>query len=374
MTTRQSAGRRRYRPDMPETPRTEDAAGASAHLSGPSPDDHRADLDVVAIGSAIVDVLVEADDADLERLGLQRGTMLLVDRARADELDRLVAPLARSSGGSAANTAVGIAALGGRAGFIGATVGDVLGRLFRSDLAACGVRLGRLGERPAQVTEGRDGVATGRCVVFVTPDGERTMVTYLGAAATLTQEDLDEELVAAAQLVYLEGYLWDVPSARAAMRRAVEVAHQAGGVVALSASDPLCASRHRRAFRDLLVDQVDVLFANEEEAKALFGAGDIAAVLSAARDTGVLVVVTRGAAGATVVTGSGPVEVPAEETEVVDTTGAGDLFAAGFCYGLTHGADPDQCARLGAACAAEVVSHLGARPTGDLRRMVAAHL
>ncbi len=330
----------------------------------------RSGLDVVAVGSAIVDVLVHAEEEQVAALGLERGTMQLVDRSTADRLDRSLEPAAQVSGGSAANTVVGVAALGGRAGFIGATAADPLGDLFRADLARAGVELGRFGLRPAPLSTEADSVATGRCVVLVTPDGERTMATYLGAATTLTEADLDEELVAAAELVYLEGYLWDVASARAALRQAVDVAHDAGASVALSASDPLCVGRHRAAFRALLDDELDVLFANEEEALALFGVADLPAALAAAADTGVLVVVTRGAAGASVVTGTGVVEVPAEPVAVVDTTGAGDLFAAGFCYGLTHGADPDQCARLGARCAAEVVSHLGARPRIDLRLLV----
>lgn len=330
-------------------------------------------MDVVAVGSALVDALVHADEPDLERLGLVRGSMTLVDHERAHALYAGSTPAVVASGGSAANTVVGVAALGGDAGFIGRTAADELGDLFRTDLARTGVRVGRGGHGPMGAGGGALAPeVTGRCMVYVTPDGERTMATHLGVASLLGPADLDEDLIASAQVLYLEGYLWDLPPAKAAMHRAIDLAHAADGMVALSVSDPFCVQRHRREFLGLLRDHVDILFANEEEAKALFGADDADEALSAVEETGVLGAVTRGAAGSVVVGAGGAVAVAAEPTTVVDTTGAGDLFAAGFLYGLTRGADPEHCARLGAICAGEVISHLGARPVADLRELVGA--
>lgn len=327
-------------------------------------------LDVVAVGSAIVDILVEVDPSELTRLGISPGTMTLVDAAESESLYRSVRPAKQVSGGSAANTVVGVAALGGAAGFVGRTGADDLGTLFRDDLMASGVVVGQTRSEVSPARDDRD-AATGRCVVLVTPDGERTMVTHLGAASLLGPQDLDPTMVGSAGVVYLEGYLWDAGSAKAALRQAMDLAHGADGLVALSLSDRLCVDRHRAEFLNLVADQVDVLFANEDEARALFGAAGTDAAVVAAQDTGILVVITRGAAGSTVVTPSGAVTVAATPVDaVVDTTGAGDLFAAGFLFGLTHGADPDQCAVLGGACAAEVIAHLGARPRTDLARLV----
>ncbi|MDR3649539.1 MAG: adenosine kinase, partial [Acidimicrobiales bacterium] len=215
-----------------------------------------------------------------------------------------------------------------------------------------------------------DDRATGRCLVLVTEDGERTMATHLGVASTLGPEDLDEELVARAQVVYLEGYLWDLGPAKAPMRRAMEVAHATDSLVALSLSDPFCVQRHQREFLELLHGDVDVLFANEDEIMLLFGSATFDDALAAVEETGLLAALTRGPAGSVVVAASGPVHVAAGPVEhVTDTTGAGDLFAAGFLYGLTHGKDPETCARLGGLCAAEVISHIGARPRAGLRRL-----
>lgn len=323
------------------------------------------DLDVVAVGSAIVDILVHATAGELGKLGVDPGTMTLVDLDASERLRSAVVPAAESSGGSVANTVVGVVALGGAAGFIGKTADDELGHLFRTDLAGAGVRVGQSGRAPAAAP-----AATGRCVVLVTPDGERTMVTHLGVASMLTEHDLDLDLVSAARVVYLEGYLWDVPSAKDALHRAIEVAHGADGLVALSVSDRLCVERHRTEFLELLKGDVDVLFANEEEARSLTGAPSTDAALRALHDTGVLSAVTLGAAGSVVVLPEGPLSVPAVPVDsVVDTTGAGDLYAAGFLYGLTHGAHPEECARIGGACSAEVIAHLGARPLADLRAL-----
>jgi fructokinase len=343
-------------------------------FSDPAAADERFDpgdgLHVVVLGSAIVDVLSHAGDDDLERLGLVKGSMALVDLERAAGVYGAMGPATEMSGGSGANTAVGIAALGGRAGYIGKVADDAMGEVFLHDITAAGVVVGR--NEPVAAPPGSD-LATGRCLVFVTPDGERTMATHLGAASTLGPADVDEALVARAQVVYLEGYLWDLGPAKEALRLAIEVAHGSDALVALSVSDPFCVQRHRDEFLELLRDHVDVLFANEEEAVMLFGARDVDGAAEAAAETGALAAITRGAAGSVVVGTSGPLAVPAESVvTVVDTTGAGDLFAAGFLHGLTTGRGPEDSARLGGLCAAEVISHMGARPQADLQALVAA--
>ncbi len=332
----------------------------------PPPHGSQPRLDVVALGSALVDVLSHAHEDDLDRLSLAKGSMALVDLQRAAAVYRDMGPATEVSGGSAANTAVGVAALGGRAGYIGKVAGDELGDVFVHDITSAGVVVGR--GRPPLAPDPESDTATGRCLVLVTPDGERTMATHLGVASTLGPEDLDEGLIARAEVVYIEGYLWDLGPAKTAIRRAVEIAHDSEALVAMSLSDPFCVERHQAEFLALLHGEVDVLFANEDEIRLLFGAGTFADAVSAVEETGVLAALTRGASGSVTVTAAGPVEVPAEPVDtVVDTTGAGDLYAAGFLYGLTHGEDPERCARLGGVCAAEVISHLGARPQADLR-------
>ena len=325
------------------------------------------DLDVVALGSPLVDVLCHAADDDLQRLELSKGSMVLVDLETAAAVYRHMGPATEISGGAAANTVVGVAALGGRAGFVGKVADDELGEVFLHDISAVGVELGRMRPAPADPAADR---ATGRCLVFVTPDGERTMATHLGVASTLGPDDVDDELLSRAQVVYVEGYLWDLGPAKAAIRDAIEVAHGADALVALTLSDPFCVERHQKEFLGLLHGEVDVLFANEEEIKLLFGVRQFDDAVAACEETGVLAALTRGAAGSVAVAAQGPVAIPAEPVEaVVDTTGAGDLYAAGFLYGLTHGRDPEGCARLGGLCAAEVISHLGARPQEDLHRL-----
>ena len=337
----------------------------------PRPDAHRGDLDVVAIGSALVDVLSDAHDDDLRGLDVVKGTMTLVDLDRSAALYGAMGSTVEVSGGSAANTAAGVAALGGRAGFLGKVADDTFGEVFRHDITATGVTMGRT----APLTPGGPGAdqATGRCLVFVTDDGERTMATHLGVAGTFGPDDVDEPFVARAQVLYLEGYLWDLEPAKAAMRRAMEVAHSVDALVAMSLSDPFCVERHQREFLDLMHGSVDVLFANEDEITLMFGASGFDDALAAVEETGLLAALTRGAAGSVVVAASGPVAVPADPVDrVVDTTGAGDLYAAGFLYGLTHGKEPEHCARLGGMCAAEVISHLGARPQSDIRARAGA--
>ncbi len=335
------------------------------------PDASAESLDVVAIGSPLVDVLTEVSDDHLRRVDLVKGSMTLVDLARAAALYEGIGDASRVSGGSAANTAAGVAALGGTVGFLGKVAADELGEVFVRDITSLGVVLGRMDLAPAPV-EVSDDRATGRCLVYVTADGERTMATHLGVASTLEPEDIDENLVSRTQVLYLEGYLWDLGPAKTAMRRAMQVAHDADSLVALSLSDPFCVQRHQSEFLDLLHGDVDVLFANEDETTLLFGTTEFDDALAAVEETGILAALTRGAAGSVVVAAHGTTRIPADPVDrVADTTGAGDLYAAGFLYGLTHGKGPETCARLGGLSVAEVISHIGARPRADLRRLAA---
>ncbi len=345
-----------------------DPAG-QALVRGPDPQANVAEvLDVVAVGSALVDVIVRATEDDLSSLGLIKGSMSLVDRARAEAIGTGVQGSVERSGGSAANTVAGVASLGGSAGFVGKVVGDRLGEVFAKEIRASGVTFEPIGDRP-----GDERVGTGRCLVLVTEDAERTMATYLGASTTIEPADVPLDLVARSQVVYLEGYLWDLPPAIEAMRRAIEAGHEGGASVALSLSDPFCVQRHQHEFLELVHHDLDILFANEEELVGLFGASGFDAALGSAEETGLLVAATRGPKGSVVTTPHGSVAVEAQPVErVLDTTGAGDLYAAGFLYGLTHGADPARCAALGGLCAAEVISHFGARPEEDLRALAAA--
>jgi sugar/nucleoside kinase (ribokinase family) len=321
--------------------------------------------DVVGIGNAIVDVIAHADEAFLERRGLVKGTMRLVDAVDADRLYADMAPAVELSGGSVANTMAGVASLGGRAGYIGLIRDDQLGQVFRHDITSVGVTY--------QMRAKSAGPSTARCLVLVTPDAQRTMNTYLGACVELGPEDLDHALIESARVLYLEGYLFDPPRAKAALRTAAEIAHAAGRKVSLSLSDPFCVERHRADFRRLIADHVDILFANEIEIGSLYETGDFqAASREAARDCEIAVL-TRSAKGSIVVSGAARHEIPpAPVTRVIDTTGAGDLYASGFLYGLTHGRPLDVCGRLGSLCAAEIISHIGARPERPLRVLAAA--
>lgn len=314
-----------------------------------------AEFDVLAIGHAIVDVLASTDEATLDRLRLVKGTMALVDADRSDALYGAMGVGTEVSGGSAANTAAGVASMGGAAAFIGKVRDDQLGSVFAHDIVAAGVAFA---SAPAGA-----GPATGRCLVMVTADAERTMATYLGAAAELAPADIDTALVARAKVTYLEGYMWDPPEGIAALRVAIAAAHAAGRAVALSLSDPFCVARHRAEFLDLLESDVDLLFANEAEIVALLGSASFDEAVADWKGRRPLAALTCGAAGSVVVAGDDVVAVPAEPVaEVVDTTGAGDLYAAGFLYGHTRGLDPATSARLGGLAAAEIISHMGARP------------
>lgn len=322
----------------------------------------------MCLGNALVDVLSHVTDSDLERLAITKGSMALVDLQMSTEIYNSATNAIEVSGGSAANTAAGVAALGGKAGYIGKVSDDALGRVFTHDMSVLGVDVGRALTSPSVLEE-----STGSSIVLVTPDGERTMATHLGANSTFGPNDIDQDLISRAEVVYIEGYLWDTPAAIEAIRMAIETAHAADGLVAMTLSDSFCVERHRQDFLSLLHDDLDLLFCNEEEAKLLFGSNDIAHAIESIEQTGLLAAVTRGSLGSVVVRADGPIEIAAEPVEkVIDTTGAGDLFAAGFIYGFTHGQDPAACAQLGGVCAAEVISHLGARPQADLKEIANA--
>lgn len=325
-------------------------------------------LDVLCIGNAIVDVIAAADDDFLAAEGLDKGAMRLIDAEEATRLYGRMGPGREISGGSAGNTAAGVAMLGGRAGFVGQVAEDQLGEVYRHDITSLGIEF-------TTPSAGGD-VPTARSLVLVTPDAQRTMNTFLGAAQNLGVETLDEDQVRNAAILYLEGYLWDPERPRAAMERAIDVAREAGGKVAFTLSDSFCVDRHRDGFNRLIDSgRVDILFANEAEIVSLTGEGDFDAAVEAAAARVPLLVVTRGGEGAVAVEKTERVEVPAEPVEkIVDTTGAGDLFAAGFLFAHARGRPNREALRMGAIAAAEVISHYGARPEADLKALVAERL
>ena len=317
-------------------------------------------IDVLGIGNALVDVLVEVQPQVLLECGLGKGSMMLMDLDEAERIHARVGPGIRQSGGSAANTTAGLASFGARAGFIGVVAGDDLGTSFVGDLRSLGVEVATA----SRTHQGR----TGRSLILVSPDADRTMCTSLGVAAELGPDDLDESLIARASVTYLEGYLFDEPAAKDAFRQAIKVAHGAGRRAAMSLSDPFCVERHRDDFAELVSGPLDVLFGNEQELLVLTGAERVEDACRAVRRPGLVVTVTLGAQGALVFDGlSAPQRVPAVPVdEVVDTTGAGDLYAAGFLYGYTRQLPLERCAQLGAVGAAEIISHVGARPEEKL--------
>jgi adenosine kinase len=312
--------------------------------------------DVLGIGNAIVDVLARTDDDFLVRQRMPKGSMSLIDEARAKAIYDAMGPTTEMSGGSAANTIAGVASFGGRAAFVGKVKDDELGRAFIHDIRAIGVAF--------NTPPAGDGPSTARCYVLVTPDGERTMNTYLGAAQNLSPADVAEGEIASAAITYLEGYLWDPKDAKEAFRKAARIAHGAGRTVSLTLSDSFCVDRYRAEFIDLLKSgTVDLLFANEHELKSLYETADFDVALESLRKDARLAVVTRSEKGAVVVEGGKTDAVPVFPVErVVDATGAGDLFAAGFLHGYAKGLPHADSARLGALAAAEVISHIGARP------------
>ena len=317
--------------------------------------------DVLGIGNAIVDVIARAEEDFLLRQGMRKGGMALIDAARAEAIYQAMGPAVEVSGGSAANTIVGVASLGARAAFIGKVKDDLLGRAFAHDIRAAGVTFA--------TTPAADGAPTGRCYVLVTPDGERTMNTFLGAAQDLHPADIDADIIAASAVTYLEGYLWDPRNAKDAFLKAATIAHDAGRIVALTLSDAFCVDRWRDEFLHLMRSRtVDLIFANETELHSLYQTADFNAAAAALRADVEAAVVTRSENGCLVIGPDGTEAVPAFPVErVVDTTGAGDLFAAGFLCGLARGADDRSCGRLGALAAAEVIQHLGARPEASLK-------
>jgi sugar/nucleoside kinase (ribokinase family) len=319
--------------------------------------------DVLGIGNAIFDVLVQTDEGFLARHGMTKGGMALIDEAGAASIYRDMGPAVEMSGGSAANTIVGLASLGARTAFIGKVKDDQIGRLYSHDIKAANVAFAT---RPAT-----GGPATGCSYILVTPDGERTMNTYLGAAQELTPEDIDPAEIAASAIVYLEGYLWDPKNAKDAFLKASRIAHEAGRQVALTLSDAFCVDRYRGEFLDLMRGgTADLIFANEAELHSLYQTSDFDTALAQLRKDVKLGVVTRSEKGCIVATVDGVTAVPAFPiTKLLDTTGAGDLFAAGFLFGLVRGAGHEDCGRLGALAAAEVIQHIGARPQASLKEL-----
>ncbi|WP_394268967.1 adenosine kinase [Qipengyuania sp.] len=324
--------------------------------------------DVIAIGNAIVDVMATCDDELIDELDLAKGGMQLVDADRARELYDAMGRATEVSGGSAANTLAGMAALGAQCAFVGQVADDQLGEIFSHDIRAVGIDFD---------TAPRDGdPPTARCLIFVTPDGERTMNTFLGASQFLPAAALDDELIASAGILYLEGYLWDPEEPRSAMRRAIEVARQNGRKVAFTASESFVIDRHGDDFRALIEEgQIDILFVNEHELASLTGLAAFEEGLASLAGRIPVLVATRSAKGAVGIAEGVRAEVPAEPVDqVVDTTGAGDLFAAGFLTGHARGEPLERCLRMGAICAAEIIGHIGARSQKDLKQLVAEKL
>ncbi len=320
------------------------------------------ELDVVGIGNAIVDIIARCDDAFIAAEGLAKGGMRLIDADEADRLYSKMGPATEMSGGSAANTCAGLASLGARTAFIGKVAEDQFGTVFAHDIRAIGVEY--------ETPQSHSNAPTARCLVLVTPDGERTMSTYLGASTELGNGEIVPELIRTARVTYLEGYLFDPPEAKAAFHEAARIAAEAGRQVALSLSDTFCVERHRAAFRSLIQGGVDVLFGNQEEVCALYETNTLEDALAQLRAECTLAAVTRSGDGSIIMTPEDTIEIPAANVEeVVDTTGAGDLYAAGFLYGLARGRPLDECGRLASLTAAEIISHIGARPETSLAEL-----
>jgi sugar/nucleoside kinase (ribokinase family) len=325
-------------------------------------------LDILGIGNAIVDVQARADDSFLEAQGLAKGGMRLVGAEAAEALYGRMGPGVESSGGSAANTCAVAASLGARVGFLGKVAADALGEVFAHDIRAAGVHFPTT---PLQA-KGEGSAPTARCLILVTPDGQRTMNTFLGACVHFAGEDVDAAEVGRAKVVYLEGYLFDPPAAQSAFHAASRAAHAAGRKVALTLSDPFCVERHRQAFRRFVREEADILFANESEILSLYETDDFEVAAATLRQEVSLAALTRSERGSVILSGEARHEVAAVPTRVVDTTGAGDAYAAGFLAALTRGLALPECGRWGAVAAAEVISHFGARPQADLKVLVAA--
>ena len=322
-----------------------------------------APFDVVGVGNAIVDVISQANEDDLARLNLNKGTMTLIDDDQAARLYNEMRGGAETSGGSAANTLAGIASLGGRGAYIGKVCDDQLGEVFRRDIEEIGVIY------PLRATI--EGASTARCLIFVTPDADRTMQTYLGVSVMLGPQDIDPETIGGASITYLEGYLFDREEAKEAFIKAAELAHAAGRRVALTLSDPFCVDRHRASFQRLVEGHVDIVFSNHDEILSLYQTSSLDTAMQKLVDHVSIAAITLGADGSVIATPHKVVQVMAEPVEnVVDTTGAGDLYAAGVLHGLTKGFELDVAGRIGSICAAEVISHYGARPEVSLEELV----
>ena len=325
------------------------------------------EYDLVGIGNAMVDVLATVDDAFLEEQTLDKGAMTLVDIDRASEIYAKMPPAQEVSGGSCGNTMAGFASLGGKGVFIGKVRDDQLGDVFRRDMQSIGVDF----FTPATT----EGPRTGSCLVLITPDAQRTMCTNLGAASNLTPKDIDKDIIQAAKVVYMEGYLFDPPDAQDAFVEAADLAHDAGQKVSITLSDPFCVDRHRHAFQMLVADHTDILFGNEEEIKSLYQVDDFDAALQQVRGHCEIACLTRSSKGSVILSGD-EVHIidPMPLDPVVDTTGAGDQFAAGFLYGYTQGMDLRKCGEIATLTATEVISHVGARPDVNLKELVEREL
>ena len=318
-----------------------------------------AKYDVLGIGNAIVDVISRVDDAFVARHQLVKGSMNLIDEARAEELYGDMGPAVEISGGSCGNTIAGVASFGGRGAYVGKVKSDQLGDVFAHDMKAQGVAF--------DTARAESGPATARSFILVTPDSERTMNTYLGACVNLTPADIDEAAIAGASVTYMEGYLWDPPQAKEAFKKAAKIARAAGRLVSITLSDSFCVERHRDSFLDLIRNDIDIVFANETEIKSLYQTQNFDGAVQAARKDCAIAVVTRSEKGSLIAKGSETVEVAAHSvSKVIDVTGAGDLYAAGFLFGYTKGVGLERSARLGSLAAAEVIAHLGARPEQKL--------
>ncbi len=334
-------------------------------------------FEVCAIGNALVDVIAEASDDFLHAHKIAKGAMTLIDAERAAELYDMIGPAVEMSGGSAGNTIAGIASLGGKPAYMGKVKADQLGAIFRHDMHAMGVHFATppAPERRQDIrtveNDRRGGAPTGRCLILVTPDAQRSMSTYLGAAVEFGPGDVQSEVIKNSRVTYLEGYLYDPPEAKKAFHEAARIAHENGQLLSLTLSDVFCVDRHRAEFLDLVKNEVDILFANHNELLALYQTADLTAAINEARKSCKIAVTTRSEKGAIVAADSETVEIPAEPVaKVVDTTGAGDLFAAGFLYGYTRDRDLRQCAEMGAICAGEIISHYGPRPRQSLKELV----
>jgi adenosine kinase len=320
-------------------------------------------LAVTGIGNAMLDIISQDSNEVYKQLGLVKAAMSLIQEDQLETFYNAMGPTIEMSGGSVANSIAGVAALGGTCGYIGKVADDDFGQRFTHDLTSMGVEVDLAIAAPG---EG----ATGRCHVFITDDAQRTMATYLGASNQLRVSDINERLIARSEITYVEGYLFDLPPAKEAIRKVVNFAHDYDSMVALSLSDMFCVDRHRRDFLELVTNDVDVLLCNETEVRSLFQVSTLDAAFRLLEELGILAVVTRGPIGADVLTVTGVVSVPAHEVEhVIDQNGAGDMFASGFLYGLALGADPVESAELGSLCAGEIISHLGARPENDLEEL-----